>query len=168
MAAKKEKSDDEELESPGGKKKLIIIIVGVLLLVGISVGVTILLLGGNDPTETAEVVEEVEPEKDDPTYVEFKAFTVNLGPDDPVGFLQVQINVLTYFDDVSDELEIHKPLIRNNLTLLFGGQNSVDLRSSEGKQQLQTKVKESIQSVINDYGSGGEIENIFFTNFVMQ
>ena len=68
-----------------------------------------MFLGGGESNST-EVVEEVKPEKGDPTYVEFKPFTVNLGPDDPVGFLQVQINVLTYFSEVAEELETHKPL----------------------------------------------------------
>ena len=167
MAANNETPEEEQEPATGSKKKLIIIIVGVLLLVGISVGVTMMLLGG-DSTDEIAVVEEVVPEKEDPTYVEFEPFTVNLGPDDPVGFLQVQINVLTYFSEVAEELEMHKPLVRNNLTLLFGEQNSTDLRSQEGKLELQKKVKESIQLVINEYGSGGEIENIFFTNFVMQ
>ncbi len=167
MAAKKETPEEDLEPATGNKKKLIIIIIGVLLLVGISVGVTMMLLGGDSTDETA-VVEEVVAEKEDPTYVEFKPFTVNLGPDDPVGFLQVQINVLTYFSVVAEELEMHKPLVRNNLTLLFGEQSSSDLRSQEGKSELQKKVKESIQLVINEYGSGGEIENVFFTNFVMQ
>ncbi len=165
MAKKKEEPAEE---AKGGNKKLIIIIVAVLLLIGISVGVTIMLLGGGDSPATAEVIEEVKPQKDDPTYIELKPFTVNLGPEDPVGFLQVQINILTYFSEVAKELETHKPLIRNNLTLLFAEQNSADIRSPEGKQQLQMKVKDSIQQVIDKYGNGGEIDNIFFTNFVMQ
>jgi len=169
MAANKDTPQEEQEEATGGnKKKLIIIIIGVLLLVGISVGATIMLVGGDKSPETPEVVEEVVPEKEDPNYVELKAFTVNLGPNDPVGFLQIQINVLTYFSEVAEEIETHKPLIRNNLTLWFGEQNSADLRSQEGKVQLQLKAKESIQQVINKYGNGGEIDNVFFTNFVMQ
>ena len=166
MAEKKEEPEEEA--KGGGKKKLIIIIVGALLLVGVGVGVALMFLGGDKSEATAEVVEEVKPEKGDPTYIELKAFTVNLGADDPVGFLQVQINVLTYFSEVAEDIETHKPLIRNNLTLLFGGQKSADIRSPEGKTELQKKVKESIQGVVEKYGSGGEIENIFFTNFVMQ
>lgn len=166
MADKKEETEVEEPK--GGKKKLIIIIVGVLLLVGISVGATIFLLGGDEPAAEAAIEEEPAAEKGDPAYIELKPFTVNLDPNDSVGFLQVQIQVLTYFSEVAEELEKHKPLIRNNLTLLFGQQKSVDLRSPEGKQKLQKDVKGSIQQVIDKYGSGGEIENIFFTHFVMQ
>jgi len=168
MADKKTAEEASENEAgKGGKKKLIFIIVGALLLVGISVGATLMLLGGSDSTE--EVVEEdVEPDRGDPSYVELKAFTVNLAPEDPVGFLQIQLHALTFDDNVSADLEKHKPLIRNNLTLLFGQQKSTDLRTPEGKQILQQKVHEAIQSVVNKYGSGGEVDNIFFTNFVMQ
>jgi len=147
MAANKDTPQDEKEEATGGSKKklIIILVISVLLLVGISVGVTVMLMGGDKSTETTEAVEDVIPEKEDPNYIELKAFTVNLGPADPVGFLQIQINVLTYFAEVAEEIEAHKPLIRNNLTLLFGEQNSADLRSQEGKLQLQLKVKESIQ-----------------------
>ncbi len=164
-----DKQEETAEEPKGGKKKLIIMIVCVLLLVGISVGVTIMLIGGSsEPVATAEVVEPEKPVKEEPTYVELKPFTVNLSPDDPVGFLQVKISVLTYFSAVADEIEENKPLIRNNLSLLFGEQKSADLRSQEGKQTLQKKVKDSVQQVINTYGSGGEIDNIYFTTFVMQ
>lgn len=164
--AKKEEIEEEEPK--GGKKKMIFIIVGALLLVGISVGVTIMLLGGDDDATDTAALEEAKPDKGDPTYIELKPFTVNLDPEDPVGFLQVQIQVLTYYSEVSSDIEKHKPLIRNNLTLLFGQQKSADLRSQEGKQSLQKKVHESIQNIIQKYGAGGEVDNVFFTNFVMQ
>jgi flagellar FliL protein len=168
----KEQPQAEEEQASGGKKKMIMIIVGALLLVGIAVGATLFLVGGDDSATAAAAdaapEEAPKPERGDPTYVELKPFTVNLGPEDTVGFLQVQINVLTYFDDVAEQLDKNKPLIRNNLTLLFGQQKSEDLRSPEGKVKLQNEVKDSIQQVINKYGSGGEIENVFFTTFVMQ
>jgi len=158
---------DEIEEGGGGKKKLILLIVGALLLVGISVGVTLMLLGGDEPAAEAEAVVE-EPVKGDPVYIELKPFTVNLDPQDPVGFLQVDIQILTYFSEVSEDLEKHKPLIRNNLTVLFGQQRSADLRSVEGKEALQNKVRETIQQVVDKYGSGGQVDNVFFNNFVMQ
>jgi len=173
MAAQKKKPDakakagaDEEVEVKGGSKKLIIIILGALLLVGGSVGVTVMLLGG-DSAPPEEVVDPG-PAKGDAVYIELKPFTVNLDPADSVGFLQVQIQVLTYYDAVAEELETHKPLISNNLTTLFSQQKSEDLRSQEGKAALQKQVKETIQQIVDKYGSGGEIDNVFFTNFVMQ
>jgi len=165
-----EEEQQAEAEATGSSKiKLIAIILGALLLIGGSIGGTLLIVGGDDETAAAELSEEVEPSRDDPSYVDLKpAFTVNLAPEDPVGFLQVSIQVLTFNDDVAKELEKHKPLIRNNLLVLFGKQSSAELRAAEGKERLQKSALETVQTVINQHGSGGEVDNIFFTSFVMQ
>jgi len=153
----------------GGKKKLVFIVLGALLLVGGSVGGTLFFLGGSGDSMEAEIEEEVEIVRGDPSYIDLKPpFTVNLAPEDPVGFLQISLQVLTFDDDVAEELEKHKPLIRNNLVVLFGHQKSEDLRAAEGKKRLQMAALETVQSVINKYGSGGEVDNVFFTTFVMQ
>ena len=164
-----EEEQEVEAQSGGGKKKLIIIIILALFVIGGAVAGALVFLGGDDGGEASSEDQEVMAEKGDPTYVDLKpAFTVNLDPDDTVGFLQVSIQVLTYNDDVVDDIEKHKPLIRNNLVTLFGNQKSIDLRSPEGKEKLQKAVLETIQAIIDKSGSGGEVENVFFTSFVMQ
>ena len=165
-----EEEQQAEAEATGGsKKKLIFIILGALLLVGGSIGGTLLIVGGGDETDAEEVSEEAEPARGDPSYVDMKpAFTVNLAPEDPVGFLQISMQVLTFNDDVAKDLEKHKPLIRNNLLVLFGKQSSAELRAAEGKERLQKSALDTIQTVINQHGSGGEVDNVFFTSFVMQ
>jgi len=171
--AKEEKPEEGEEgeEGGGGKKKMMMIIGGVVLLIAIAGGVTFFLMSGDeasaDAAPTEDVVEE-EP-KGDPIYVEVKpVFTVNLDPNDPVSLLQVGIQILTYYEAVAEELKTHMPLIKNNLNTLFGSQKSADLRSPEGKEKFQKQVLETVQNVIDKYGSGGEVENIFFTDFVMQ
>lgn len=170
--AKEEATSEEQEEGGGGKKKLIIIIGAVVLLLAIGGGAAFFLMGDDsaegDPA-AQEVVEEVVEPKGDPVYVEVKpAFTVNLDPKDPVGFLQIGIQILTYYELVGEELNTHMPLIKNNLFTLFGTQKSADLRSKEGKEALQKEVLKTVQEVIDKYGSGGEVENVFFTSFVMQ
>ena len=51
---------------------------------------------------------------------------------------------------------------------MLGSQKSAELRSPEGKAALQKKVHQAVQDVIDKYGSGGEVDNVFFTDFVMQ
>ena len=166
--ADKDKAAEEE-KPAGGKKKLILIILGIVFLVGGSIGGTLLIVGGGSETAEAESEEPVEEARGDASYIDLKpAFTVNLAPEDPVGFLQISMQVLTFNDDVAEELEKHKPLIRNNLVVLFGKQKSADLRAVEGKQRLQQSALETVQSVINEHGTGGEVDNVFFTSFVMQ
>ena len=165
-----EEEQQAEAEATGSSKmKLVFIILGALLLVGGSIGGTLLIVSGDDETAAAEVSEEAEPSRGDPSYVDLKpAFTVNLAPEDPVGFLQISMQVLTFNDDVAKDLEKHKPLIRNNLLVLFGKQNSAELRVAEGKERLQQSALDTVQTVINQHGSGGEVDNVFFTSFVMQ
>ena len=166
-----EEEQQEEPQSGGtGKKKLILIVLGAVLLVGGSIGGTLMIVGGGG-SDSAEVEapEEVEVVRGDPSYVDLKPpFTVNLAPEDPVAFLQVSMQVLTFNDDVADDLEKHKPLIRNNLVVLFGKQKSAELRAPEGKERLQKSALETVQSVVDQHGSGGEVDNVFFTSFVMQ
>jgi flagellar FliL protein len=167
MAEEEQQAEAEAEVTGGGKKKLVFIILGALLLIGGSIGGTLLIVGSDD--ETAEVSETAEPSRDDPSYVDLKpAFTVNLAPEDPVGFLQISMQVLTFNDDVAKDLEKHKPLIRNNLLVLFGKQSSAELRAAEGKERLQKSALDTVQTVINQHGSGGEVDNVFFTSFVMQ
>ena len=169
MAEEEKQADAEAEPAKGGKMKLILIIVGALVLVGGSIGGTLLIVGGGGDSAEVEVEEEVEIARGDPSYIELKpAFTVNLAPEDPVGFLQISMQVLTFNDDVAEELEKHKPLIRNNLLVLFGQQKSADLRAPDGKERLQQSALETVQTVINEHGSGGEVDNVFFTSFVMQ
>jgi flagellar FliL protein len=169
-------ADKEEAEAVEGqsksKKTIILLVVGALLLVGAAVGGTLMFMGGDSEGELQEdLIEEVlkEAPKGDPFYVDLKpAFTVNLDPEDSVGFLQISIKVLTFNEGVAADLEKHKPLIRNNLIVLFGNQKSIELRSRDGKEKLQKDVLYIVQSVIDGFGSGGEVNNVFFTYFVMQ
>jgi len=170
MAEEAQQAETEEAASGGGKTKLILIILGALILIGGSIGGTLLIVGGGgDESADAGVEEAVEVSRGDPSYIDLKpAFTVNLAPEDPVGFLQISMQVLTFNDEVADDVEKHKPLIRNNLLVLFGQQKSAELRAPEGKEKLQQSALETVQTVINEHGSGGEVDNVFFTSFVMQ
>ena len=165
--AEEEQQTEEAPKS--GKLKLILIIVGALVLIGGSIGGTLLIVGGDNQTAEGEAVDEVAEVRGDASYIDMKpAFTVNLAPEDPVGFLQISIQALTFDDDVAADLEKHKPLIRNNLVVLFGQQKSAELRAPDGKKRLQQSALETVQSVIDKHGSGGQVDNVFFTSFVMQ
>jgi len=159
--------DDVEEATGGGKKTLVLIILGAVLLVAVAVGATLFLVNGDGSAEVEPAEQVVKPRK--PYYVVLKpAFTVNLAPEDPVGYLQVSLQVLTFDADVAAGVEKHGPLIRNDLMVLFAKQKSADLRSPEGKEALQLAVLETVQKIIDERGGGGEVDNVYFTDFVMQ
>jgi flagellar FliL protein len=165
----------------GGKKKLILIIAAVVLvLLLVSGGLTFWLLSGDDdssnaaPQSSAATAEgEDKPAFVVPTgrliYVPLHpAFVVNFSGDSDVRFLQIEVQVATRDTNVPTRLIEHDPAVRNNLVLLFASQNPRDLESREGKEQLRKEVQEEITKVLRQVGAPGHIENVFFTNFVMQ
>jgi flagellar FliL protein len=187
MAEEKEDQDNNEEEASEAKKKidpgkikLIALIVVVLLLIGSSIGGTLYLLGvfdGGD--EVAEVVEgdasdgeegQAEPAKASAMYFPIKpAFVVNFSSRGRQRFLQTEITVLTRQDTVFDALQLHLPLVKNQLVMLFSGEVYEDLQTDEGRELLRQKALEVLQGTITqETGIENGVEEVLFTNFVMQ
>ena len=177
MADEDKKEEVTEEEGGSSKKKIIIFsAIGALVLIGVTVGAMMMFLGGDKPADgeaEEEVVVEEVVEVPDPYYVKLDpGFTVNLQPGDPVAFLQVNLQILTFDEDISEALKKHIPTIKNNLGVIFSTQASADLKTLEGKEKLRVIVLKDIQKVIARFEDGEEaakkVENVFFTSFVMQ
>lgn len=103
-------------------------------------------------------------------YVPFEPpFVVNFDSGGKARFLQVAIEVMTRDPHVAEELELHKPVIRNDVLLLLSNQEYETLSSREGKEKLQHEALEAIRHVIETNGGHAEaVESVLFTSFVMQ
>jgi flagellar FliL protein len=173
--------DVEEGPGGGGRKKTILIIaavVGTLLL--ISGGLTYWLLAGDADApvqqsaapaeaggEAAGEQWEVPPGR--VIYVPLHpAFVVNFSGDSDVRFLQIELQIATRDPNIPPEMIKHDPVVRNNLVLLFASQDPRDLETREGKEKLREQVLEELRTVMKQVGVGGRIDNVYFTNFVMQ
>jgi flagellar FliL protein len=164
-----EEQKAEETQESGGKskKKLIIIIVLVAILaVGLSVGVTLFLLTGSDEKSEEAVPEEVI--KTPASYLEIKPpFLVTFSVEGRQRYMQISLSVSSRDASVFTGLEYHMPLIRSRLLSTYGGMNFDVIKTEAGKVELQTKTVEVINSVLESEGKG-QIENVYFTNFVLQ
>lgn len=158
----------------GGKKKLIFIIVGALLLVGIAVGATLFLMGGSDEEAAAEgeapAEEVVEEEPEIPAqYVILKPeFVVSFQVGARQRFLQVSIEVMTRQQAVVDALNLHEPMVRNDIIRIMGEQDFNQLRTSEGRVALQKLLVKHLGSMMKRESGVEGVEAVLFTNFVMQ
>lgn len=171
MAEKEDLDLDAEKPSAGGKKKLILIIIAAVLLIGLSVGLTLLLVGGgDDASEGAEgdAVEETALTK--PIYLPLEKITVNLSQQGKAKFLQVEIQLMSRQQKVLDAVSVHMPVIRNDMLVLLASQPSEKLASLEGKEQLRQEIAAKIQSVLSQQEPDlkGSIEAVYFTRFIMQ
>lgn len=172
MAEENEQQNEQEenAQEGGGKKKLIIIIVAVLLAVGVAIGVTLFLLGGDDGDSEGEDIaaEEVVEPKAPAIYYDVKPAlltTFNVGGRQR--YMQINLSVMSREQAAIDAVEYHLPFIKSRLNSLYSSQNFEGVQQEGGKESLRAETLAVINEVLSGEGES-EIENVFFTNFVMQ
>jgi flagellar FliL protein len=67
-------------------------------------------------------------------------------------------------------VQANTPLLRNNLLLLIGSRDMKQLLTREGKEQLRALALSEVRAAIKkvDPGSESEIEEVYFSGFVIQ
>lgn len=176
MAAEQDLKLDQanpEEETGGSKKKLIIIIVAVILIIAIAVGATVFLMSGDDSSaeggsdeEAAEVIEEVTMPAQ---YIKMKPrFIVNYNVGTRQRFLQASIEIMTRSQGIVDAVELHNPMLRNEIVRILSDQDFKALRAPEGRLALKTQLQEQLITVLKSEADVEGIEAVLFTDFVMQ
>ena len=158
----------EEGDGKAGKKKIFIIagIVVVLLIAG-GAGAWFMMSGGDEEAEaeTAEV-EVVVPAV---TYISLgDKYVVTLQDGKRQRYLQAEISASTRNAEVVDAMAAHAPLVRAKLIELLGAQEFGALRTDEGRQALRDSLLTQVNTLLLAEGAPGEVEQIFFTDFVLQ
>ncbi|MFA0995528.1 MULTISPECIES: flagellar basal body-associated protein FliL [Pseudomonas syringae group] len=163
---------EEVVKDPAAKGKLKLIIIAVLALllaVGLSVVATWFLMhkseSAPDPAAAA-VAANVKP------VAVFEpmtpAFVVNFNANGRQRYMQVSITMLGRNAADMEALKVHMPLIRNNLVMLFAAIPFESLASPIGQEMLRQKATASIQEVAQKELGKTVIEQLLFTNFVLQ
>ncbi len=167
--AKEEKAAEEQQEKPKSKMMLIIIIaVLVALLAGGGVAAFFMMSGGKEGDADADA-ETQEPVHQPAIYFDFKPpFIVNFQANGRQRFVQVSLSIMTRNSAVVDALQKHMPLIRNNLLMVLSAQDFEALRTPEGKETLRQLVLEELQKIMTEETGEPGVEQVLFTNFVMQ
>lgn len=194
MAAgkKDEKADNKEVagtdEAKQKKKKLFMFIGLGVLLVLISVGATFFVVskmlhkGGSD--EAAEEQAEEKPTASPAIYLALKPnFTVNFDVNGRQRFLQTELTLMYRDPNLEKLLEEHMPAVRNGLVMLLSRQVFDELQTTEGKEKLRADALKVVQDIITKESETteekdekkkdeakfkGTVENVLFTQFVMQ
>ena len=166
MAEEAQNTEGQVEEKKSGAMKWIIIgVVAMLVVAGGSVGLTVMLLGNQAP------VAEVEPE---PVILPFeyvatpKPFTVNLLQGKRQHVLQVRVFFQVRGDDAKDAVKQHMPLLQNELLNKIALADVTQIKTPEGKKVLKDTLLEAAQTVMTEQSGVASVEQILFTNFVLQ
>lgn len=173
--AEQDIADDDNAEAPKqglNKKRVVLFAVLGVLIIGLSVGGTLFAIHMFSDSAEEQVDSEAEalpPLPQPAIYYPLKpAIVVNFSVKGRQRFLQAELVVLTRENDVISAIELHQPMIRNALVLLIGGQTFTDLQSAEGKELLRQQCLQEIQRLLQEEIGKPGIEQVLFTNFVMQ
>jgi flagellar protein FliL len=159
----------EELNEPlparkGGLWKAML---GVLLLAGLGAAGAWYLgffdVDGADDAAEAKVV--LPP----PIYFDVDDnMVVNFQGGGRLRYLQVGVQLMTRDPAAVAALQQHRPVLRNNLIMLFSEQSFETLSSREGKTALQEAALAEVQALLGEDHPGTGVEAVYFTSFVMQ
>ncbi|MEZ5523985.1 MAG: flagellar basal body-associated FliL family protein [Pseudomonadales bacterium] len=164
--AENEELEVDESKKKGGGSKLIIIIAAVLL--GISLGAASMFFFVGGSSETEEAANE-EPQWVSSIYHRFeKPFIVTVLSEGKQRYLQVNVAVKTKQQEAIDAIVAHEPVIKSRLNDLFASQQLASLQTDTGRQSLNQTATTTVQDFLASKDESLLIEQVLFTDFVMQ
>lgn len=167
--AKKEEDAGAAPQKKGKLKFILIIVIALLLAVGASVGGTWYFMNKSQQKEEKAPEAAAAPVKAPAIYMALDpAFVVNLTQNGKQRYLQVSMTLMTHDQAALDALKVHLPVIRNNLVMLLSGQDFATLASPVGIEMLRQKVTASVQEVAQKEVGKLGVDQVLFTNFVLQ
>ena len=94
-------------------------------------------------------------------------FTSNMADSD--AFAQISIAVSTYYDNrVIQAVQTHEMAVRSAILMMLAQEDEADLATPEGKERLQGKILKKINETLKAKTGYGGVDNVYFTNFVIQ
>jgi flagellar FliL protein len=148
-----------------GSARWVLLIAAALLAVGLGAGAVYYFNASPAPA-----VAPTSPPKRPAQYIAFDPpFVVNFENAGLMRFLQVSVEVMTRDEQTAQLLRLHDPRLRNDLLLLLGNQTYEAIATREGKEALRAQALQAVAAVISaEGGKGAQVEQLYFTSFVMQ
>lgn len=175
----------EEQEASSEEKKqsspLVLIIIIVVLILFILIGViVVLMMGGSDDTDPQQApVQQERPASNTKNYSEGGAsaplaeigpmfpldtFTVNLLSESGRRYLKVEMNLELGGEELAVELDSKKAVIRDIVIRLLSSKSLEEISTAKGKEKLKEQIVDQLNMRLRD----GRINNVYFTEFVVQ
>jgi flagellar FliL protein len=125
-------------------------------------------VAGHAPGKGIDLPTPTNPAAYQATYFQLQTpFTSNMSDSD--AFAQIALAVSTYYDmRVIEAIKTHEMAIRSQVLMLLAQQPETMLATPDGKKELQVKIKAVINDVLKQKTGYGGVDNVYFTNFVIQ
>jgi flagellar FliL protein len=152
----------EEAEAPkakGGKKKLIVIVAGVLVL-ALGGGGFMMMKGGGKAEAADTKKKEAKPEKLG-EIIKLDSITLNL--DDGEHYAKVGIALQLSVKANAEEIDAQTPRALDETIRFLGGHSYDELDGQKQREKARKELGKKMKEMFHD-----EVEDVYFTEFVMQ
>lgn len=97
-------------------------------------------------------------------------FTINFLNQSQEKMRYLQISVALKSDDpaIINNAEMNLPMIQDALRILFTDQNYQTVSSVAGREQLQQQALEQIRAILAEETGSDDLEQVYFTRFILQ
>ena len=126
--------------------------------------VTLIVAAPVDAEETIVVQETVR-------YVELKpTFVTNFGVSDTghLRYIKADVTVRVMTNDAEYAARYHLPALRDRIVLLLSRQDESTVSSAAGRETIKAEAMQELREVLEREEGEGYIEDLLFTNFVVQ
>lgn len=169
---------EEEVEKKSGGNMVLILIVVLLVVLLVGGGLAAFFLLGSDdeamssqPQQSSQSVPaKRKASKRSSDYLTIgpmypmSQFVVNLLSESGGKYLKVALDIELGSEELAAEMDMKKSLIRDIIIRALSSKTFEEVSTMKGKDRL----KDEIVNQINDVLADGQINNIFFTDFVVQ
>lgn len=166
-------------EKKGGGNKLFIIIIAVLSLALIGLGVFVFLSGGDSGVATDEAATEQAAAGETPGgaaeaapvpiyHPLDEAMIINLISARHPRYLQLKMQFLVYSPEASANIDMHLPVIRNNIQQTLANIQYEDLMVEGSRQMVRQKILDEVRATMEKLTGKPGVEDVFFDSFVIQ
>lgn len=153
-------------------KLILIITMALLLAVGLTGGGVWFFLLKYKPEQGVEAAASTAPVavvRQPAVYEELMPpFVVNFQAEGRSRYMQVSLALMARDPQQLANLKVHMPALRNQLVMLFSSQDYAELNTPLGLDMLKQKVTASVQQLAMRETGFPVVEQVLFTNFVMQ
>lgn len=155
--------------APGGSRNKLIIILALagVILIGASIGVTLLLVrkGGDSPAQPEQTQAPPSHEAAQPHYVPLKPLILSFAEQKKNRFVQAEMSVMTHDPAVAAAVERHMPAILYALQVLLGSQSFAQFNGRVGRDDFQAEIVAEINKTLSQMEKmHGGVEMAYFTN----
>ena len=154
--------------NPGPWKRILLIVLIALLAAGAAAAGTWFFMSRRAPaTATAQSAVVTPPAV--PVFFPLEPMTVNLQSDDDLQhYLRIGLTLKLNDLKVQQQLTDHMPEIRSRILLALSNKHPEDLAPLDGKRALAAELKTLIQQPTDKGAAPVTIDDVLFTEFVVQ